>query len=105
MGTMKKIGVGVAAAVGSAVAVSVGAKVVDKHRRKWFGNGYNAGHFTGFVDGAQTILGIAKDTADKARETSEMNSVILSKYHKLRDEYEELEDMYNELIGSDEDDE
>jgi len=84
MRVCKKIAIGIAAAVGSAAALNAGAKVVDKLRRKWFANGFEAGRL---VERVTT----AADNAHK-------QTVIKQKYEKLCKEYDELQNEYNEML-------
>ena len=84
MRVCRKIAIGIAAAVGSAAAVTAGAKAVDKFRRKWFANGFEAGRL---VERVTT----AADTAHK-------QAAIKQKYDKLCKEYDELQSEYNEML-------
>ncbi|WP_303795994.1 hypothetical protein [Ruminococcus flavefaciens] len=84
MRVCKKVMIGTAAAIASAFAVNAGAKAVDKLRRKWFANGFEAGRL---VERVTT----AADTAHK-------QAVIKQKYDKLCKEYDELQSEYNEML-------
>lgn len=84
MRVCKKVMIGTAAATASAFAVNAGAKAVDKLRRKWFANGFEAGRL---VERVTT----AADTAHK-------QAVIKQKYDKLCKEYDELQSEYNEML-------
>ena len=95
MEVVKKIGIGTAVAIGSAVAMGIGANATDKYRHKWFSNGYIAG----FIDGAKIGLSIAEGAAKLANKIDADNSVILGKYNKLCKDYEELEQNYNEILN------
>lgn len=51
MNKRKKMIVGIASLAGAACAAGVTAKVADCIKRKWFSQGYDAGHLVGFMDG------------------------------------------------------
>lgn len=85
MRTMKKIGIGIMAVIGSAVAVNAGARAVDKFRRKWFMDGFHMGEVIGSLTAAESFA--KKQTA------------LADKYNKLCEEYDDLENNYNEMLG------
>ena len=73
MRTMKKIGIGTMAVIGTAAAVSVGAKIADKLRRKCFMDGFHMGEVIGSLTAAESFT--KKQTA------------LADKYNKLCEEY------------------
>lgn len=85
MRTMKKIGIGTMAVIGTAAAVSVGAKIADKLRRKCFMDGFHRGEVIGSLTAAESFT--KKQTA------------LADKYNKLCEEYDDLENNYNEMLG------
>lgn len=85
MRTMKKIGIGTMAVIGTAIAVNAGARIVDKLRRKWFMNGF---HMGGIVGGLTAAEGFTKEY-----------TALADKYSKLCEEYDDLENNYNEMLG------
>ena len=84
MGKMKKIGVFVAAAAGIVGVAGISAKAVERVRKKWFLRGFEAGQFIGNLTAAENF----------ARE----KTVIQKKYDKLCEEFEELQENYNDLF-------
>lgn len=85
MRTMKKIGIGTMAVIGTAAAVNVGTKIADKLRRKWFMNGFHMGEIVG---GLTTAESFKKD-----------HTALADKYNKLCKEYDNLENSYHEMLG------
>lgn len=90
MNNRKKMIVGIASLAGAVCAAGVTAKVTDCIKRKWFSQGYDAGHLVGFMDG-----GIAM--AKKYDNVVKNHSVLAEKYNKLCEDYDELEREYKEL--------
>lgn len=85
MRTIKKIGIGTMAVIGSVMAVSVGAKITDKFRRKWFMNGFDVGEIVGGLTAAESF--------------AKKHTALADKYNKLCEEYDDLENNYNEMLG------
>ncbi len=85
MRTMKKIGIGTMAVIGSAVVVNAGARIVDKFRRKCFMDGFHMGEVIGSLTAAESFT--KKQTA------------LADKYSKLCEEYDDLENNYNEMLS------
>lgn len=92
-----KIIAGISAVAGVACAVGISAKAADRVKRKWFAQGYDAGHFVGFMDGGITMAKKYDEVVKTATELGRKHSVLAEKYNKLCDEYDELEREYNEL--------
>lgn len=84
MGKMKKIAVCAAAVAGVAGIVGISAKAVEGVRKKWFLRGFEAGRFIGNLTAAESF----------ARE----KTVIQKKYDKLCEEFEEIQENYNDLF-------
>ena len=84
MGKMKKIGVCMAAVAGVAGLAGISAKAVEGVRKKWFLRGFEAGQFIGNLTAAENF----------ARE----KTVIQKKYDKLCEEFEVLQENYNDLF-------
>ena len=97
MRVCKKVMIGTAAAIASAFAVNAGAKAVDKLRRKWFAQGYDAGHMIGFMDGGIAMANKYDNVVKSASELGRNHSVLAEKYNKLCEDYDELEREYKEL--------
>ena len=85
MRTMKKIYIGTMAVIGTAVAVNAGARIVDKLRRKWFMNGFHMGEIVGGLTAAERF--------------TKKHTVLMDKYNKLCEEYDDLENNYHEMLG------
>ncbi len=85
MRTMKKIGIGTMAVIGTAAAVSVGAKIVDKFRRKCFMDGFHMGEIVGGLTAAERF--------------TKKHTALADKYNKLCEEYDDLENNYHEMLG------
>lgn len=85
MRTMKKIGIGTMAVIGTAAAVNAGARIVDKFRRKCFMDGFDMGEIVGGLTAAESFA--KKQTA------------LADKYNKLCEEYDNLENNYNEMLS------
>ena len=81
MRKMKKIAVCAAAAAGIA---SISVKAVEGVRKKWFLRGFEAGQFIGNLTAAENFA------CEK--------TVIQKKYDKLCEEFEELQENYNDLF-------
>ena len=86
----RKMIAGLASAVGVACTAAVSAKAADYIKRKWFAQGYDAGHFVGFMDGGITM-------AKKYNELGKKHSALAERYSKLYGDYEKLEREYSEL--------
>lgn len=86
----RKMIVGLASAVGVVCTAAVSAKAADHIKRKWFAQGYDAGHFVGFMDGGITM-------AKKYDELGKKHSALTERYSKLCGDYEKLEREYSEL--------
>ena len=86
-----------ASAVGVACTAAVSAKTADHFKRKWFAQGYDAGHFVGFMDGGITMAKKYDDVVKSASELGKKHSVLAEKYNKLCEEYGDLEREYSEL--------
>ena len=84
MGKMNTIAVCAAAVAGVAGIVGISAKAVEGVRKKWFLRGFEAGQFIGNLTAAESF----------ARE----KTVIQKKYDKLCEEFEELQENYNDLF-------
>lgn len=84
MRTMKKIGIGTMAVIGSAAAVNVGTKIADKLRRKWFMNGFHMGEIVGGLTAAERF--------------TKKHTALADKYNKLCEEYDDLENNYHEML-------
>lgn len=84
MRRMKKIGVCVAAAAGIVGVVGISAKAVERVRKKWFLRGFEAGQFIGNLTAAENF--------------AQEKTVIQQKYDKLCEEFEELQENYNDLL-------
>ena len=68
MNNRKKMIVGIASLAGAACAAGVTAKVTDCIKRKWFSQGYDAGHLLGFMDGG---IAMAKKYDNVVKSASE----------------------------------
>lgn len=84
MGKTMRFGVCAAAVAGAAGIAGVSAKAVEGVRKKWFLRGFEAGQFIGNLTAAENF----------ARE----KTVIQKKYDKLCEEFEELQENYNDLF-------
>ena len=83
MSKMKKIGVCMAAVAGAAGIAGLSAKAVEGVRKKWFLRGFEAGQFNGSLTAAESFA------HDK--------TVIQQKYYNHSEEFDELQENYNEL--------
>ena len=92
-----KLIVGAASVAGVACVTGVTAKVADHIKRKWFAQGYDAGHFVGFMDGGLTMAKKYDDVVKTASELGKKHSALVDKYNSLCDEYDRLEREYNEM--------
>lgn len=93
----KKMYVGAAAAVGAIGAIVSAVKIAEHSRKKWFGLGHDAGHFSGKIEGiAETLENLCGITEISAQAVKEC-SVIKKKYDELVDAYDELEEKYIEV--------
>lgn len=84
MSKMKKIGVCMAAVSGAAGIAGLSAKAVEGVRKKWFLRGFDAGQFIGSLTAAENF--------------AQEKTVIQQKYDKLCEEFEELQENYNDLF-------
>ena len=84
MGKMKKIGVCAAAVAGAVGIAGISAKAVEGVRKKWFLRSFEVGQFIGSLTAAESFA------HDK--------TVIQQKYDKLCEEFEELQENYNDLF-------
>ena len=84
MSKMKKIGVCMAAVAGAAGIAGLSVKAVEGVRKKWFLRGFEAGQFIGSLTAAETF--------------DQEKTVIQKKYDKLCEEFEELQENYNDLF-------
>ena len=84
MEKMKKICLCAAAVAGVAGIVGISAKAVEGVRKKWFLRGFEAGQFIGNLTAAENF----------ARE----KTVIQKKYDKLCEEFDELQENYNDFF-------
>ena len=97
MNKRKKMIVGIASLAGAACAAGVTAKVADCIKRKWFAQGYDAGHLVGFMDGGIAMAKKYDNVVKSASELGRNHSVLAEKYNKLCEEFDELQENYNEL--------
>ena len=84
MRKMKKIGVCMAAVAGAAGIAGLSAKAVEVVRKKWFLRGFEAGQFIGNLNAAESF--------------AQEKTVIQQKYDKLCEEFEVLQENYNDLF-------
>lgn len=82
MRKMKKIAVCAAAVAAGIAGISV--KAVEGVRKKWFLRGFEAGQFIGDLTAAENF--------------AHEKNVIQKKYDKLCEEFEELQENYNDLF-------
>ena len=92
-----KVIVGLASVAGVACAAGVSARLADRIKKKWFAQGYEAGHFVGFMDGGMTMAQKYDEVVKTASELGKKHSVLAEKYNDLCEEYDELEREYKEL--------
>ena len=97
MNKRKKMIAGIASLAGAACAAGVTAKVADCIKRKWFSQGYDAGHLVGFMDGGIAMAKKYDNFVKSASELGRNHSVLAEKYNKLCEDYDELEREYKEL--------
>ena len=93
----KKMYVGAAAAVGAIGAIVSAVKVAEHSRKKWFGIGYDAGYFSGKIEGISESLEHLKGVTDISVQAVEGSSEIKKKYDELLEAYDELEQKYIEV--------
>lgn len=84
MRKMKKIAVCAAAVAGAAGIAGVSARAVEGVRKKWFLRGFEAGQLIGDLTAAENF--------------AHEKNVIQKKYDKLCEEFEELQENYNDLF-------
>lgn len=84
MEKMKKICLCAAAVAGTAEIAGISAKAVEGVRKKWFLRGFEAGQFIGNLTAAENF--------------AQEKTVIQQKYDKLCEEFEELQENYNDLL-------
>lgn len=84
MRKMKKIAVCAAAVAGAAGIAGISVKAVEGVRKKWFLRGFEAGQFIGDLIAAENF--------------AHEKNVIQKKYDKLCEEFEELQENYNDLF-------
>ena len=84
MEKMKKICLCAAAVAGTAGIAGISAKAVEGVRKKWFLRGFEAGQFIGNLTAAENF--------------AQEKTVIQQKYDKLCEEFEELQENYNDLL-------
>ena len=97
MNNRKKMIVGITFLAGAACAAGVTAKVTDCIKRKWFAQGYDAGHLVVFMDGGIAMAKKYDNVVKSASELGRDHSVLAEKYNKLCEEFDELQANYNEL--------
>lgn len=97
MKNRKKMIVGIASLAGVACAAGITAKVTDRIKRKWFAQGYDAGHLVGFMDSGIAMAKKYDVVVKTASELGKKHSILAEKYNKLCEEYDDLESEYKEL--------
>lgn len=93
----KKMYVGAAAAVGAIGAIVSAVKIAEHSRKKWFGLGYDAGHFTGMAEGVSDVYDRFHEITELSAKVAEEGMAIQKKYDELVDAYDELEQKYIEV--------
>ena len=84
MGKMTTIAVCAAAVAGGAGIAGISAKAVEGVRKKWFLRGFEAGQFIGSLTAAESF--------------AQEKTVIQQKYDKLCEDFEVLQENYNDLF-------
>lgn len=88
----KKIGIGVAVAVGAVAIVGAVAKAFGEHGRKSFYKGFDTGKLIGDFTTAEKF-------AHKQAELHRKYDDLQRELEKLREDYDELSAEYNDILG------